>query len=82
MGITLNIVLYAFTNVAVVSNLFPATGLPMPFISYGGSHMIFLGISMGILLNISRHVRHGSFEMTGNSSGPHGRLGSAIIEVD
>ena len=57
LGITLNIVLYAFVNVAVVTNLLPATGLPMPFISYGGSHMLFLGIGVGLLLNISRSVR-------------------------
>lgn len=54
IGLTLNIVLYAFINVAVVSMLLPATGLPMPFISYGGSNLLFLGISVGILLNISR----------------------------
>jgi hypothetical protein len=36
--------------------LLPATGLPMPFVSYGGSHLVFLGISAGILLNISRTV--------------------------
>ncbi len=55
IGITCNIVLYAFINAAVVTHLLPATGLPMPFISYGGSNLIFLGISTGILLNISRH---------------------------
>ena len=54
IGITLNIVLFAFINAAVVSMLLPATGLPMPFISYGGSNLLFLGISVGILLNISR----------------------------
>jgi len=58
LGVTLNIILYAFTNVAVVTNLFPATGLPMPFVSYGGSHLMFMGISVGLLLNISRKVRH------------------------
>jgi len=55
-GITVNMVLYAFINAAVVTSLVPATGLPMPFISYGGSHLVFLGISSGILLNISRHT--------------------------
>jgi len=57
IGITLEVVLYAFINAGVVSMLFPATGLPMPFISYGGSHLLFLGISIGILLNISRHAQ-------------------------
>jgi len=57
LGITLSIVLYAFINVAVVSMLVPATGLPMPFVSYGGSNLIFLGFSGGLLLSISRHSR-------------------------
>ena len=54
LGITFNIIYYAFVNAAVVSMLLPATGLPMPFISYGGSHLVFLGFSVGLLLNISR----------------------------
>jgi len=82
LGITLNIILYAFTNVAVVTNLFPATGLPMPFVSYGGSHMLFMGISTGLLLNISRLVKHGSFDADRGSTNPGTRLGSAILEVD
>lgn len=56
LGITINIVLYAFINAGVVSMLLPATGLPMPFISYGGSNLLFLGISVGILLSISRNI--------------------------
>lgn len=56
IGIVLNIVVYALINAAVVSMLVPATGLPMPFISYGGSNLLFLGASMGILLNISRQM--------------------------
>ncbi len=54
LGFTLNIVLYGLINAGVVSMLFPATGLPMPFISYGGSHLMFLGFSVGLLLSISR----------------------------
>ena len=57
IGITLYIVLYALVNAAVVSMVVPATGLPMPFISYGGSHLLFLGIAVGILLNISRNTQ-------------------------
>ncbi len=56
LGITLNIVLYAFINAGVVSALLPTTGLPMPYFSYGGSSLLFLSIATGILLNISRHT--------------------------
>jgi cell division protein FtsW len=52
-GITFSITLYAFVNVAVTTGLFPTTGLPLPFISYGGTSIIFLSISIGILINIA-----------------------------
>ncbi|HKI43943.1 MAG TPA: FtsW/RodA/SpoVE family cell cycle protein [Balneolales bacterium] len=54
---TLSIVLYAFFNAAVASGLFPVTGLPMPFVSYGGTNLLFSGVLIGILLNISKHKR-------------------------
>jgi len=39
----------------VNARLFPTTGVPLPFISYGGMSLIFTAASIGILLNISRH---------------------------
>lgn len=54
---TLGIVTYAYVNAAVATGLFPVTGLPMPFVSYGGTSMVFSGILMGILLNISKTVK-------------------------
>ena len=58
-GITISIVLYAFVNVAVTTGVFPTTGLPLPFISYGGTSLIFLCVSVGILINIAftNHLR-------------------------
>ncbi|MDX1438988.1 MAG: putative peptidoglycan glycosyltransferase FtsW [Rubricoccaceae bacterium] len=55
-GLTSTIVLYGFVNAAVATGLFPVTGLPMPFVSYGGTSLIATGVMIGILLNISRHV--------------------------
>ncbi|MBS4033916.1 MAG: cell division protein FtsW [Ignavibacterium sp.] len=52
-GITFSIAIYAFVNVAVTTGLLPTTGLPLPFISYGGTSIIFLSISIGILINIA-----------------------------
>ncbi|HSP88581.1 MAG TPA: FtsW/RodA/SpoVE family cell cycle protein, partial [Ignavibacteriaceae bacterium] len=52
-GISFSIIVYAFINVAVSTGLFPTTGLPLPFISYGGTSLIFLCISIGILINIA-----------------------------
>ena len=51
---TLMVTLYGFVNAAVATGLFPVTGLPMPFISYGGTSMLFTGMMIGILLNISK----------------------------
>jgi cell division protein FtsW len=58
-GITISIVFYAFVNVAVTTGVLPTTGLPLPFISYGGTSLIFLCISVGILINIAftNHMR-------------------------
>jgi cell division protein FtsW len=52
-GITVTITLYALVNAAVTLGLLPTTGLPMPFVSYGGSAMIFSAAAIGVLLNIS-----------------------------
>ena len=54
IGIAFNLVLYAFVNAAVVTGVFPVTGLPMPMVSYGGSGMVVNMAMMGILLNISQ----------------------------
>ena len=57
VGISFNLILYAFVNVAVVTGIFPVTGLPMPMVSYGGSGMVINMALIGILLNISQARR-------------------------
>lgn len=52
-GISFSIIIYAFVNAAVATGLFPTTGLALPFISYGGTSIIFLSASIGILINIA-----------------------------
>ena len=59
-GIIIAVMIYFLVNAAYVVGFAPTTGLPMPFISYGGSHTIFTLISMGILLNIARRGRAGT----------------------
>jgi len=51
---TLAIAIYGFVNAAVATGLLPVTGLPMPFISYGGSSLIVSALMVGVLLNISK----------------------------
>ncbi|MEN9796302.1 MAG: hypothetical protein RLZZ150_1279 [Bacteroidota bacterium] len=52
-GITTTLAVYAFVNAGVTCGVLPTTGLPMPFISYGGSSVFFSAIAVGVLLNIS-----------------------------
>lgn len=54
-AITSSIALYAFLNAGVVSNLLPTKGLPMPFVSYGGSFTLTTMAGIGILFNISQN---------------------------
>ncbi len=58
-GITSVIAVQAIINIAVVTGAMPVTGVPLPFISYGGSSLVINMVAMGILLNISRQSRYG-----------------------
>ena len=52
LGIGSNLFIYVIFNIAMVSGLMPVVGIPLPLISYGGTVMLSIMISMGILLNI------------------------------
>lgn len=67
-GITWSLVLQAFVNVGVVTAVLPFTGIPLPFISYGGSSLVESLVSVGILLNVSRHVALPRFGATSNGA--------------
>ena len=55
MGLTVMIVFQAIINIAVVSGAIPVTGITLPFISYGGTSLLFTMIATGLLLNVSRY---------------------------
>ena len=57
IGIVSWIFFQSFINIGAISGLLPLTGVPLPFISYGGTSIIFLMASVGILLNISKHTK-------------------------
>lgn len=57
VGITAIIAIQAIINIAVVTGSMPVTGVPLPFISYGGSSLVINLSAMGILLNISKHTQ-------------------------
>ena len=55
-GITLTILGPFFINVGGVTNLIPLTGMPLPFVSYGGSALVMSWVSIGILLRVQRDI--------------------------
>jgi rod shape determining protein RodA len=56
-ALTLIYFVYAFVNMGMVSGILPVVGVPLPFISYGGTAMVTLGASLGILMSIARSKR-------------------------
>jgi rod shape determining protein RodA len=56
-AITLIFFTYAFVNMGMVSGILPVVGVPLPFISYGGTAMVTLGMGLGILMSIAKSKR-------------------------
>jgi len=54
---TLSLFSYAFVNMGMVSGILPVVGVPLPFISYGGTAMVSLGLALGILMSVARSRR-------------------------
>jgi len=62
MGLCLNIVINAYTNIAVAVQLVPATGLNLPLVSMGGTSIIFTCISLGVILSVSKYVEEAHYD--------------------
>lgn len=56
VGVLMHIGVQLIINIGVVTNAIPATGIPLPFVSYGGSSLVFLLIEVGVVLNIARQT--------------------------
>ncbi|HXD07902.1 MAG TPA: rod shape-determining protein RodA [Burkholderiaceae bacterium] len=56
-AVTLSFFTYAMVNMGMVSGILPVVGIPLPFISYGGTAMVTLGLGLGILMSIARSKR-------------------------
>ena len=54
-AVTLTLFIYAFVNMGMVSGILPVVGVPLPFISYGGTALITLMLGVGILMSIHTH---------------------------
>lgn len=57
VGVLAHISIQVILNIAVVTNTIPNTGITLPFISYGGTSILFLMIEMGLVLSVSRQIR-------------------------
>jgi cell division protein FtsW len=56
LGLTTMVAVQAFVNMSVVLGLLPTKGIPLPFVSTGGSSLLMNLIGMGVLLNVSQHA--------------------------
>ena len=56
-AITMSFFTYAFVNMGMVSGILPVVGVPLPFVSYGGTAMVTLGLGLGMLMSISKSRR-------------------------
>jgi rod shape determining protein RodA len=54
-SITLSFFTYAFVNMGMVSGILPVVGVPLPFMSYGGTALVTLFLALGILMSIQTH---------------------------
>jgi len=59
LGLTTMVAVQAFVNMSVVLGMMPTKGIPLPFVSFGGSSLLINLVGMGILLNVSQHVPSG-----------------------
>jgi rod shape determining protein RodA len=56
-AVTMGFFTYAFVNMGMVSGILPVVGVPLPFVSYGGTAMVTLGLGLGILMSVARSRR-------------------------
>ena len=60
VGVMTHIAVQVILNIAVVTNTIPNTGISLPFISFGGSSVLFLLIEVGVVLRVMRDIRQES----------------------
>jgi len=65
IGLTLNLVLQALTNMAVAVNLIPVTGQTLPLVSMGGTSILFNSVALGIILSVSRSIEQEKMQGVG-----------------
>jgi cell division protein FtsW len=74
-GLTVNLSVYVAMNIAVVTGVIPTTGLPLPFVSYGGSALVVNMGGIGVLLNVASQMEAGLMASPAGPSGVRRRSG-------
>ncbi len=69
-GLSFALVMQAMVNMGVVVGLGPVTGLPLPMVSMGGTSLLFTGLSLGIILSVSRGETDLSYAKKGDKNTP------------
>jgi cell division protein FtsW len=59
VGVMAHVAVQVLINISVVTNTIPPTGVPLPFISYGGSSICFMLLEMGLVLSVARQIKPG-----------------------
>jgi cell division protein FtsW len=59
VGVMTHVAIQVLINISVVTNTIPPTGVPLPFISYGGSSICFMLLEMGLVLSVARQIKPG-----------------------
>ena len=58
VGLAFSLVMQALVNMGVAVGLFPVTGQPLPFVSMGGTSLLFTGISIGIIISVTKEIKN------------------------
>ena len=78
LGLCFSLVIQAYVHMAVNVNLLPVTGLTLPFISMGGTSLMFTGISLGIILSVSKCIESGQEMKESNSIQQTAAVGNTL----
>ncbi len=82
LGLCFSLVIQAFVHMAVNVNLLPVTGLTLPFVSMGGTSLLFTGISLGIILSVSKYIETTAGEGGKNTDADEVVSGNQLIESE
>ena len=73
MGVFVHVALQVILNICVVLNVIPTTGVTLPFVSYGGTSVLFLMSEIGLALSVSRRISYDEYETDRQADSAQGK---------